>query len=197
MGGRGAMTARHVNQEKPKSSFHFYFFSQPSVAFREAGTNRVERINGGTQWTFFFISVIVNSERDSVQFPSFTLRFGVTSGMIFTNVSMHSSSTWRSQALPAFNTDTSSLDIFLTWTAGGRRFETGAERRWRCWCKASLFRFRCCAQLHFLVREESQMAQRATFTEVYFALKRPGNMWVRGHSKFQVGIPKNKHFHFR
>lgn len=95
MGGRGAMTARHVNQEKPKSSFHFYFFfSAQRCIFEKQGQTRVERINGGTQWpVFFFISVIVNSERDSVQFPSFTLRFGVTSGMIFTNVSTHSSST--------------------------------------------------------------------------------------------------------
>lgn len=54
MGGRGAMTARHVNQEKPKSSFHFYFFFlSPALHFEKQGQTEWRESMGELNGLFF------------------------------------------------------------------------------------------------------------------------------------------------
>lgn len=151
MGGRGAMTARHVNQEKPKSSFHFYFFFSAQRCISRSRDKESGENQWGNSMDFFFSLVSL-----------LTLK-GTACNFHHSLCDLGSHPAWFSLMLAC---TARPLDVRrlcqhliltrhrLTFSSLGQRAvvasRPGAERRLRCWCKASSFRFRCRAQLHFL-----------------------------------------------
>lgn len=77
MGGRGAMTARRQNQEKPKCSFHFsifllILFLSPAIHLEKQG--QTEWIGSmGKDIGLFSIRVNVNVEVNDTQSSAFIL----------------------------------------------------------------------------------------------------------------------------